>query len=390
VIRTFRGAELPIRRSRGYAPYPVHLSFEAPRILAVGAELKNTFCVTRDRYAFLSHHIGDLENYETLRSFEDGIAHFERLFRISPEMIAYDLHPGYLATRYALRRAEREGIPAVGVQHHHAHVAACLAEHGVEAGAEAIGVAFDGTGYGPDGAIWGGEFLLGGYRGFERLIHLAYVPLPGGSAAIRKPARMALAHLLAAGVDLDEGMAPLRALAGAERAAVEHQARTGLNAPLTSSMGRLFDAVASIAGVRHEVNYEGQAAIELEALVDPSEEGRYAYEIGEREVDAAPVIRQAAEDSRHGLSPAAISARFHNATAEMIVEVCSRIRSDRGLGVVALSGGVFQNVTLLSKTMQRLEQAGFEVLRHQCVPPNDGGISLGQAAIAAHASGARP
>ena len=389
VVRFFRGAELPIRRSRGYAPYPVHLSFDAPPILAVGAELKNAFCLTRERYAFLSHHIGDLENYETLQSFEAGIAHLEGLFRIRPEAIAHDLHPDYLATRYAQRRSQEGSLVAIGVQHHHAHIAACMAEHSDEPGARVIGVAFDGTGYGTDGAIWGGEFLLAGYRDFERLFHLDYVRLPGGDAATRKPARAALAHLLAAGVNLEDGMAPLRALSGAEKAAVEHQARTGLNAPPTSSMGRLFDAVASIAGVRHEVNYEGQAAIELEAIADPGEESAYRFELGDGVVSAAPVIREIVEDVRAGVTAESVSAKFHNAAAEMIAEVCGRIREEHGLPVVALSGGVFQNLTLLAKAAERLEGAGFEVRTHRLVPPNDGGISLGQAAIAALRIGAQ-
>ena len=389
VVRIFRGAELPIRRSRGYAPYPIHLSSEAPHILAVGAELKNTFCLTRGGYAFLSHHVGDLEKFETLQSFETGIAHFEGLFRIQPEALAFDLHPDYLATRYARRRAEREGLSAFGVQHHHAHIAACLAEHGLETGARAIGVAFDGTGYGTDGAIWGGEFLIAGYRDFERAYHLAYIPLPGGDASIRKPARTALAHILAAGLDLEGDLPPFDALQSSERAAAEHQARTGLNAPPTSSMGRLFDAVASIAGVRHEVNYEGQAAIELESLADPAEASSYGFEIRDGEVSAGPVIREVVKDVRRGLSPATISARFHNAIASMIVEVCGRIRADHGLRVVALSGGVFQNMTLLGRTVEKLETANFEVLTHRCVPPNDGGISLGQAVVAAQLAGVR-
>jgi hydrogenase maturation protein HypF len=390
VLRIFRGVELPIRRSRGYAPYPVHLPFAAPPILAVGAELKNAFCLTRDRYAFLSHHIGDLENYETLQSFEAGIAHFEELFRIHPEAIAYDLHPGYLATRYAQRRSQAEGMIPIGVQHHHAHIAACMAEHSLDRDGRVIGVAFDGTGYGSDGAIWGGEFLVAGYRDFERLFHLAYVPLPGGNAAIRKPARMALAHLLAAGVDLEDGMAPLRALSASERTAVAHQARTGLNAPPTSSMGRLFDAVAAIAGARQEVNYEGQAAIELEALADPAEERSYGFEIREAEVSSGQVIHEIVEDCRAGASPATISARFHNAVAEMIERTCRRIRDACGLKDVALSGGVFQNVTLLAKTVDRLERAGFDVRVHRLVPPNDGGVALGQAVIGSQRLATRP
>jgi hydrogenase maturation protein HypF len=247
-----------------------------------------------------------------------------------------------------------------------------------------IGVAFDGTGLGADEAIWGGEFLVSGYAGYERPYHLDYVPLPGGDAAIRKPARIALAHLLAAGIAPGD-LPPVRALTPAEKAAVEHQAQSGLNSPRTSSMGRLFDAVASIAGVRHEVSYEGQAAIELEAIADPEEGGAYEFEIGEGVVLAAPVIRGAADDVHAGISASRIAARFHNAVADMIVEVCNRIREERGLEVVALSGGVFQNVTLLGRVVPRLEGAGFRVLTHRRVPPNDGGVSLGQAVVAADA-----
>ncbi|HTP07778.1 MAG TPA: carbamoyltransferase HypF, partial [Anaerolineae bacterium] len=268
VVRVFESKELPIRRSRGYAPYPVKLPFHVPTILASGAELKNTFCVTRDGYAFLSHHIGDLENFETLKSFEDDIAHFEQLFRIKPEIIAYDLHPNYLATRYALERADRDGLKSIGVQHHHAHIAACLAENGWHGDQPVIGVAFDGTGYGTDGAIWGGEFLIADYGGFERTAHLDYMPLPGGDAATRHPYRSALSYLHQAGVSWDSDLAPVKAANSIEQAAIRKQIEAGINAFPTSSMGRLFDAVASICDVRQNVNYEGQAAIEFEALAD--------------------------------------------------------------------------------------------------------------------------
>ena len=383
VVRVFQGAELHIRRSRGYAPYPVRLPFSVPCALAVGGELKNTFCVARDRYAFLSHHVGDMENLETLQSFEAGVAHFESLFRVKPEIIAYDLHPDYLASRYALARAGREGIPAIGVQHHHAHVAACLAENGDPGDAPVIGVAFDGAGYGSDGAIWGGEFLIADYAGFERAAHLAYAPLPGGDAGTRKPARVALAHLFAAGVPLDRDLPPLAALSPAERRICERQIVTGLNSPPTSSMGRLFDAVASIIGVRQEVNYEGQAAIELEAISDHAETGAYAFDAAESgEVSPHGVIRAAVEDYRAGVPQSIVAARFHNAVALMIRDACLRLREQRGLNRVALSGGVFQNVTLLGKTLSLLRGAGFETLTHRLAPPNDGGIALGQAMVA--------
>ncbi|MBI5290692.1 MAG: carbamoyltransferase HypF [Chloroflexi bacterium] len=405
VMRVFAGAHdrapLPIRRSRGYAPFPVKLPFSVPPILAVGGELKNTFCVTRDRYAFMSHHIGDMENLETLQSFEEGVAHFESLFRIAPEIIAYDLHPDYLSTRYALSNFQLQtsnlnspisnlnsairnpqSAISIPVQHHHAHIAACMAENGLDGQRPAIGVAFDGTGYGTDGTIWGGEFLIADYAGFERAAHLAYVPLPGGDAATRKPARVALAHLLAAGVSLDSDLPPLAALSATEQRIVERQVATGLNSPPTSSMGRLFDAVASIIGLRQEVNYEGQAAIELEAIADPMETGAYPFEMEQGSILPQIMIRAVVEGFRAGVAPAALAARFHNSVATLIRDMSVRLREQHGLNQVALSGGVFQNVTLLAKSLMLLQAAGFEVFIHRQVPPNDGGIALGQAMVA--------
>ncbi len=392
VVRVYEGRELPLRRSRGYAPYPVKLPFNVPTVLAAGAELKNTFCVTRDGYAFLSHHIGDLENYETLKSFEDGIAHFERLFRIKPEIIAYDLHPNYLATRYALERAERDGLRALGVQHHHAHIAACLAENNWHSDRPVIGVAFDGTGYGTDGAIWGGEFLIADYRGFERAAHLDYLLLPGGDAAVRHPYRIALSYLRYAGVAWEDDLAPVQAASSIEQAAIRKQIESGLNAFPTSSMGRLFDAVASICGVRQSVNYEGQAAIEFEALADEAEEGCYGFDIvaepgstarGGYCIKAGGAVRAVLADVRSGVPTPLISARFHNGLAQLVLEMCEKIRRERGLHEVALSGGVWQNVTLLRKTLDRLRAAKFSVYVHHLVPPNDGGLALGQALITA-------
>src|SRR5512135_2597715 len=365
VVRVFEGGELPIRRSRGYAPYPIKLPFDVPPILAMGGELKNTFCITRDRYAFLSHHIGDLENLEALQSFEQGVAHFERLFHIAPGVLAHDLHPDYLATRYAQERANRQGQMLVGIQHHHAHIAACLAENGHTGAEKVIGVAFDGTGFGTDGTIWGGEFLVADYAGFERAAHLACLPLPGGDAGTRKPARVALAQLLSAGVP-PEGLPPFAALLEIERRIVKKQLDSGLNSPLTSSMGRLFDAIASIVGLRQEINYEGQAAIELEAFVDPLESGRYEFELrsprpeaGAWSIETGSVIRAVVGDVRTGTSAAVISARFHNGLAAMVREVCTQLRRARGLNQVALSGGVFQNITLLGKTGALLRADGF-------------------------------
>jgi hydrogenase maturation protein HypF len=382
VMRVTEDGELPLRRSRGYAPYPVRLPFGLPPILAVGGELKNTFCLTRENYAFMSHHIGDMDNYETLQSFASGVAHFERLFRITPEIIAYDLHPDYRATRYALERAAA-GIPAVVVQHHHAHIAAVMAEHGLTGERPVIGVCFDGTGYGTDGTIWGGEFLITDYAGFERAAHLKPVRLPGGDAATRKPARIGLSYLLASGVAPDDDLLPLAALSEQERRTVAIQSERGLNAPLTSSAGRLFDAVSSLLGVCQVAMYEGQAAIELEAAVDPHETGAYAFVMDGQQVDSAPVIQGVVADWRAGLSPAVIAARFHNSVAAMIRDVCLGLGARYGLREVALSGGVFQNVTLLGKTLPLLREAGFTVYTHRLVPPNDGGLALGQAVIAA-------
>jgi hydrogenase maturation protein HypF len=391
VVRVVGAALQPIRRSRGYAPFPVRLPGKVPPILAVGAELKNTFCLTRDDYAFLSHHIGDMENYETLRSFEEGVAHFERLFRSRPEILAYDLHPDYLATRYAQERAEREGVAAAGIQHHHAHIAACLAEQQHAGDRPVIGVAFDGTGYGDDGAIWGGEFLVADYAGYYRAAHLAYVRLPGGNAAVREPWRMALAYLHQAGVAWEADLPPLQAdFAPGAPEVVRRQLQTGLNAPLTSSMGRLFDAIAALAGVRQHVGYEAQAAIELEAMVDAAEEAAYPFALDEPQPDrgaahisAAPLIRAVVADLRQGVPMAKIAARFHNGVAQMVAVTCARLRDRYQLHEVALSGGVWQNVTLLARTRTLLEEQGFTVYTHTLVPTNDGGLALGQAAIAA-------
>jgi hydrogenase maturation protein HypF len=372
----------PLRRSRGYAPDPIQLPFDAPPLLATGPELKNTFCLTRERYAFLSHHIGDIENYETLRSFEDGVAHLERLFRIQPKAIACDLHPNYLSTRYALQRAERDNLPTFAVQHHHAHVAACMAEHGLTGESPLIGVVFDGTGYGEDATIWGGEFLVADYACYQRPYHLAHFPLPGGDAAIRHPARTALALLWQLGLDWDEHLAPSQDLCYEERMALRVQLERGLNAPLTSSMGRLFDAAAALAGVRQQVNYEAQAAIEFEALADPLEEGEYLFTVNRPEIQPRPAFEALRADVLASVPLAVISARFHNGLAEMVCEVCCRIRSESSLNAVALSGGVWQNQLLLKRTLARLQGKGFQVYIHRQVPTNDGGLSLGQAAVA--------
>ena len=381
-----RGDALPLRRSRGYAPYPVRLAWRGPALLATGAELKNTFCLTRDDYAFLSHHVGDLSNYETLLAFEEGVAHMERLFRVRPEALAYDLHPDYLATRYALERAAREGLTAIGVQHHHAHIAAGMAEHGLPREARVIGVAFDGTGYGDDGAIWGGEFLLAGYGSYERAAHLRYVPLPGGDRAVREPWRVALAWLAIAGLPWDDDLPPVgQARAGhpGSLSALRQQIARGLNSPPTSSMGRLFDAAAALAGARQVVTYEAQAAIEFEAAADGDEPAAYPFDYANDIVDPAPLWAALLADRRAGLPLPRLSARFHNGVAHMTRDVCRRLRQQSGLDAVVLSGGVWQNVTLLRTTLALLAADHFTVYTHRLVPPNDGGLALGQAAVAA-------
>jgi len=388
VVRIFQGRELPIRRSRGYAPFPVRLPFACEPVLAVGAELKNTFCLTREEYAFLSQHIGDMENYETLTFFREMVEQLTRTFRIRPTRIACDMHPGYLATRYARERAASEGIPLQLVQHHHAHVAAAMAENGLPEDAAVIGVALDGTGFGLDGAIWGGEFLLAGYRSFRRLAHMRYFPLPGGDAAVRRPYRVALACLWAAGIAWEEDLAPVQAASKEERSVLLRQLERSLGTVATSSMGRLFDAVSALAGVRQEVTYEAQAAMELEGMVDPGEEEGYPFRVDDRSdgpwlVDPWPAIRAVVADVRAGVPAGRIAARFHNGVAHMIAEVCLRAHRATGVDQVVLSGGVFQNVTLLGLVVPLLSRGGLTVWTHHRVPPNDGGISLGQAVVAA-------
>lgn len=383
---------IPLRRARGYTPFPVLLPWQFPSMLAVGAELKNTFCITRDQYAFLSHHIGDLENYETLRSFEDGITHFEALFRITPKAIAHDLHPDYLATRYAIERAELDKIPVFGVQHHHAHIAACMVENGHTGEHPVIGVSFDGTGYGDDGAIWGSEFLLTDFEGYDRIAHLDYIPLLGGDKAVHEPWRLALAWLDQAGIHWDDDLSPVKAALTHQRSGTEvveilhNQIQTGFNSPPTSSMGRLFDAVAALAGIRQRINYEAQAAIEMEVLVDPNEGGYYPFDVSispnSIQISPIPVIESVVKDLRAHTSVGIIAARFHAGVADMVLRVSMAIRKIHQVSEVALSGGVWQNVVLLRMTLNLLQSKEFTVYIHRQVPCNDGGLALGQAVIA--------
>jgi len=387
-----RGKPQIIRRARGYAPHPVHLPFKAKQVLACGAELKNTFCLTRDEYAFLSQHIGDMENLETLEHFETTIELYKRLFRIQPEIVAYDMHPEYLPTKYAkAMAAEATDITFVPVQHHHAHIASCLIDNGLQE--PVIGVAFDGTGFGSDGRIWGGEFLLADHRGFERLGHFQYVPLPGGTAAIERPYRMAISYLLSLlGKDaLNKNLPFLSRVDSLELDLIRKQVERGINSPLTSSCGRLFDAVSALIGVRGRVDYEAQAAVELEMVADKSETGSYPFSIIEQNgmniVHFDELFPAIISDLGKAVSPAVISARFHRTMAQVVTQMCQRLAKRTGINKVALSGGTFQNRLLLRLAVAALEEAGLSVLTHSEVPTNDGGISLGQAVIANFAEG---
>jgi hydrogenase maturation protein HypF len=367
VVRVFEGRERLIRRSRGYAPHPLDLGVPVEQILACGGELKNTFCLTKDHYAILSQHIGDMENLETLEFFHEVLEHMRRFFRVEPRVVAYDLHPQYLTTRLAL---SMQGVELVGVQHHHAHIAACMAENGLHG--KVIGVALDGTGYGTDGKIWGGEFLLCDFVGFERRAHFRYVPLAGGDAGIRQPWRMALSYLRDAGVD-----APLEGIKASQRRVVESMIERRINCVDTSSCGRLFDAVSAILGIRLETTYEGQAAIELEATALPEVADGYPFALADDTVDFRDAIRALVTDRE---APSLAAARFHNTVVEAVAAVCERLRSESSR--VCLSGGTFQNWYLLRRTVDRLRALGFEVFVHAKVPPNDGGLCLGQAMVA--------
>jgi hydrogenase maturation protein HypF len=383
VTRVFEGKPYILRRSRGYVPFPIKLSFPLERILSCGGELKNTFCLTRGNYAFVSHHIGDLENLETLTSFEEGIKHFKKLFYIEPEAVAYDLHPDYLSTQYAL---SIPNLPKIGVQHHHAHIVSAMVENGIEG--DVIGVALDGTGFGSDGTLWGGEFIRANLRDFDRLAHLKEVPMPGGSMAIKEPWRMAMVYLSEAfgeevtqlGIDLTKRM-DLQKWDILKKASGKK-----INSPLTSSMGRLFDAVSSLLSIRDEVRYEGQAAIELEKIAEDGVKEAYPFSLREDEapmtIDPTEMTRRIVRDLMEGRSSSKISGKFHRTVARLIIETCEVIRSREKLNRVVLSGGVFQNILLLSMVTEGLRSSGFHVYTHHLVPTNDGGISLGQAVIA--------
>jgi hydrogenase maturation protein HypF len=378
VLRVVDGNELPIRRSRGYAPLPVALPVPVPATLAVGADLKNTLAVAEQRYAWLSAHIGDMDDLATLRAFGSAVEHLEALTNVEPEVLVADAHPAYRSAGWAHRNAD--GRPVRTVQHHHAHIAAVMAEHALDC--PVLGFAFDGTGYGPDGAVWGGELLEADYKGFQRLAQLRYVPMPGGDISVRRPYRMALAHLWAAGLDWDAALPPVRACPPDELRVLEHQLRTGTACTPTSSMGRLFDAVSALIGVRQVVDYEAQAAIELEGLSRNADTGTARYEFSvdtDRHpvvFDPGPVLAAVLDDMRRSVPVGMIGARFHRAVAALIVELAVA-RAVPGQPV-ALSGGVFQNAMLLHLALTGLHAKGFQVITHRQVPPNDGGIALGQ------------
>ncbi|MEU7629238.1 carbamoyltransferase HypF [Nocardia sp. NPDC049220] len=379
VVRVLDGHELPVRRSRGYAPLPLALPVALPPTLAVGADLKNTCAVADGRYAWLSQHIGDMDDLATLRSFDAAQRHLEELTGVRPVQLVADAHPGYRSAAWARRHAGDRAVYTV--QHHHAHIAAVMGEHGLAATEQVVGIAFDGTGYGPDGAVWGGEVLLAGYKGYRRLAHLKYVPLAGGDLAVRRPYRMALAHLWAAGIDWTEEIPAVAACPAEERRVLAHQFETGLGCAPTSSMGRLFDAVSSVIGVRHVVDYEAQAAIELEGLsrdgIAGATEYRFSCGVGEPAViDAGPVIAAVSTDVRGGVPAAAIGARFHAAVARLVLDLALRYAAPAT--VVALSGGVFQNALLLTRSGALLRDNGFTVISHRRLPPNDGGLAFGQ------------
>ncbi len=383
VVRADGAGAVPIRRSRGYAPLPLRLPFAVPPALAVGGQLKNTFCLGRDRVAWMSQHIGDMGGVETLAAFATAIRHFAEMYGIEPIVVACDAHPGYHTTGWA----ERHAGPArlCPVQHHHAHVAALMAEHEFGREDAIIGIAFDGTGYGPGGAIWGGEILLSRYDRFERIDHLRPVRMPGGDATIRAPHRTALAFLDAAGIDWAEDLGAVSVTSAEQRAVLRRQLDRDVNCVAASSVGRLFDAVSSLLGVRHHAAYEAQAAIELEAVARDAapQPGRYRFERTDDGFDPAPLLAAIVDDLRAGRSTAQIAADFHLALAEQAVRSAQACRVSTGVAVVGLTGGVFQNTLLLELTRDRLTECGFTVVTHRRVPPNDGGLALGQLVVAA-------
>ncbi len=385
VVRLGAGTVRQVRRSRGYVPAPLELRGESPPVLAVGGELKSTICLTRGNLAFLSQHIGDLENVESFTFFREAVEHLSRILEIKPEVIAYDLHPDYLSTKWALAQKD---VRLAGVQHHHAHIASCMAENGVEG--RVIGLALDGTGYGTDGNIWGGEALFADYGSFERAAHFAYVPMPGGAAAIQEPWRMAVSYLVRDfGPEFLEWDIPfVRRLDRRKAETILRMIERGVNSPLTSSCGRLFDAVAALIGLRESVNYEAQAAMELEMLGRASADPRaYPFDVrrvnGCWEIGTRALFEAIIEDLARNVAPEIISRRFHDGLVAVLARLACLLREESSLNRVCLSGGVFHNSLVLEQLIRDLDAAEFEVFTHAQVPAGDGGLSLGQAVIAA-------
>jgi hydrogenase maturation protein HypF len=374
----------PLRRARGFAPNPIRLSQQLPQILAAGSQMKNTFCLTRDKYAFLSHYIGEMDNWQTYQDYQNAIQHYEALFRIQPEAIAYDLHPDYIGTKYAQERAAREDLPQFPIQHHHAHLAAAMIENNLPPQQITAGLIFDGTGYGQDGTIWGGEVFVGNCLDFTRVYHLKPVPIPGGEVSIRKPARMALSTLWAYDLPWEAHLAPVSSLEKIEQAALINQLEKRINAPLTSSMGRFFDAVSALIGVRETVTYEAQAAIELEALADKHELGYYPWRIDNNIIDVKNTLVSILSDLEQGLEISVIAARFHNTIVHLSLEIAQLLRQSYDIHQIVLSGGVWQNQYLLEKTIKLLHLNDFQALVHWQTPPNDACVAFGQALIAAN------
>jgi len=376
IVRVFDERPMVMRRARGYAPQPVWLGLGETELLATGAQLKSAFCLTRAGFALPSQHLGDLENFETLEFYEQTLERMQRLFHVTPQAVVHDLHPQYMSTQLAMGM----DVPRrIAVQHHHAHIASCMAEHQLRG--QVMGVAWDGTGYGTDGAIWGGEFMVAGLGGFERMGHLRYVQLAGGDAAVREPWRVARSYLRDAfGAEIPaSAAAPVTA---EQMRVVDAMLERGLNAAATSSCGRLFDAAASLIGLRHVVTFEGQAAMALEAVADDERRERYEFEISsEGEIDLRWMVRQIVREVEQGMAAGRIAARFHNTLVQVVVELCRRMSNLRGLKRVCLSGGCFQNLRLLRGCVDELRNDGFEVYYQRLLPANDGGIALGQAAV---------
>ena len=380
VLKMNQSRRLMIRRSRGFVPNPVRLPHSGPGVFACGADMKNTFCVASGHSAYLSQHIGDLEELAASEFYKEAARDLIELLQVNVEAVAHDMHPGYQSTAYAANGACAVKIP---VQHHHAHIASCLADNG--AGEKVIGVALDGTGYGPDDTIWGGEFLVADIRDYERVGHFRQYRMPGGEAATRNPDRMALSVLRAEGIDVavEHCVSPLAHIAHEQRKLLDQILDRGINAPLTSSAGRLFDAVSALLGLCHSADYEGQAPMRLQAVADPRVQCAYNYEIDDRGVVSfGPAVCDILDDIEHDVAPSRIAGMFHRTVAAAVVEMCSRVRASRGIQTAALSGGVFQNDLLLNLVTDGLKTRGFRVLQHRQVPPNDAGISLGQAAVA--------